>query len=239
MHIAICDDHPGDGARLAEIIADFAAEQRLNIRVSRFTDAEDMLSAARREAFTHYFLDIIMPGMDGIMAAQRIRAEGSEARLVFLSGSNEYAYQSYRVEAFDYLLKPAEPRQVRELLVRMLANEESDQDFICIQKGRGFMRLPVAQLSHLEVNQKQLYFYMVDGRVRQFAGTLAEYEQELLSRPEFVKIHRSYIVNLQQVSQLLPEGCVLLSGKSLPISRLLYNKVRQKYMSYLFGGREA
>lgn len=238
MHVAICDDHPTDGAWLAEIIADFAAQHRLNIRVSRFCNAEDMLSAARREAFTHYFLDIIMPGMDGIAAAQRIRAEDSEARLVFLSSSNEYAYQSYRVEAFDYLLKPAEPQQVHELLNRLLADQENDQDFISIQKGRGFMRIPVAQLSHLEVNQKRLYFYMVDGCVRQLAGTLAEYEQELLSRPEFVKIHRSYIVNLQQVSQLLPEGCVLLSGKSLPISRLLYNKVRQKYMSYLFGGTE-
>lgn len=73
---------------------------------------------------------------------------------------------------------------------------------------------------------------------QQTPGTLAELEKQLLDRQEFVKIHRSYIVNLNQVAALSPEGCVMLSGKNLPISRLLYQQVRKRYITHLFGNME-
>jgi len=59
-----------------------------------------------------------------------------------------------------------------------------------------------------------------------------------LSRPGFVKIHRSYIVNLSQVSSLSAEGCLLFTGENLPISRLLFHQVRERYMRHLFSHEE-
>ena len=79
---------------------------------------------------------------------------------------------------------------------------------------------------------------MADKQLRMIAGSLSEYETELLSRKEFVKIHRSYIVNLNQVSALSPDGCLLFSGENLPISRLLYHQVQERYMSHLFNNAE-
>ena len=238
MRIAICDDNPAEARLLAKIIEDFAAGEHQQLQLSLFSDSEDMLAAAQANPFALYFLDIIMPGMDGIAAAREIRAADGDACIVFLSTSNDFAYQSYRVQASDYLLKPADKVQVEALLRRLQAQIAESSDCICIQRGRGFMRLPAAQLSYLEINQKQLYFYLADGQVRQVPGTLAEYEPELLSRSEFVKIHRSYIVNLRQVAQLSPDGCVMFSGKSLPISRLMYEDVRKAYMAHLFGAAE-
>lgn len=71
--------------------------------------------------------------------------------------------------------------------------------------------------------------------MRTIPGTIAGFEAGLLTRPEFVKIHRSYIVNLNQIAELSPEGCILFSGKNLPVSRLLYPQVRRAYMAHLFG----
>ena len=67
---------------------------------------------------------------------------------------------------------------------------------------------------------------------------MAEYESLLLARPEFIKIHRSYIVNLGQVSSLSPGGCVMFSGKNLPVSRLLYHQVQSRFMAHLFRRQE-
>lgn len=238
MYIAICDDDAGVLKQLSAAMASYAAERSLSLRMKAFSNAADMLEAAQAERFSHYFLDIIMPGMDGIAAAQAIRSFDADAALVFLTSSNEFAWQSYRVHASDYLLKPATEAQLFALLDRLREKEIRTEEYICIQNGRSVYRIPFAQLSHVEVNQKKLYFHLTDGQLRQIPGTMAEYEQELLSRSDFAKIHRSYIVNLRQISILSPEGCIMFSGKNLPISRLLYKQVHRQYMAQLFGDSE-
>jgi len=236
MYIAICDDNQQELKRIAGIVEKHAGSYPLRFQL--FSNAEAMLKAAETEHFTHYFLDIMMPGMDGITAAQEIRSFDTDAQLVFLTSFKEYAYQSYRVRAYDYLLKPVQEDDLSDLLNRLQAQEERAEDCLCIQNGRSIFRIPFSQLSHLEVYQKKLYFHTTDRQIRKISGSLAEYEKELLSRAEFIKIHRSYIVNLNQVSVLSPENCIMFSGVDLPISRLLYNQVRKKYMAHLFGETE-
>ena len=238
MYIAICDDNQQELAHIAGIVEKHAHAGSWPIRFRLFSNADTMLKAAKTENFTHYFLDVMMPCMDGISAAQEIRSFDSDAQIVFLTSFKEYAYQSYRVRAYDYLLKPVQEDQMTELLHRLQALEESAEDCLCLQNGRSIFRIPFAQLSHIEVYQKKLYFHMTDRQIRKSSGAMSEYEKELLSRPEFVKIHRSYIVNLNQVAVLSPESCVMFSGVDLPISRLLYNQVRKKYMAHLFGETE-
>jgi len=179
-----------------------------------------------------------MPVMDGITAAQEIRSFDADAKIIFLTSFTEYAYQSYRVKAYDYLLKPVTDDALLPLLSQLNAQESASQECICIQSGRSFYRIPFAKLSYLEINQKKLHFYLTDGQVRQIPGSMAEFENTLLVRPEFVKIHRSYIVNLRQVSAITPDGCIMFSGKNLPVSRLLYQRVQNRFMEHLFSAAE-
>lgn len=111
-----------------------------------------------------------MLGMDGMAAAKEIRAFDSEAKLVFLTSFSEYAYQSYRVRAYDYLLKPVQKETLTELLDRMRAEEAEAEACIDIQNGRSVFRIPCARLACLEVNQKKLFFYLTDGQVRTIPG---------------------------------------------------------------------
>ena len=238
MNIAICDDNSLELKKIAEIVESYASQGGMPVRFKTFTSAQEMLLAAREEFFTHYLLDILMPGMNGISAAQEIRSFDAEAKIIFLTSTTEYAYQSYRVKAYDYLLKPVQRGDLIALFRQIQAQEESFQDCLSIQNGRSIFRIPFYHLSHLEVNQKQLYFYMVDGCVRQMTGSISAFEDKLLSHSGFAKIHRSYIVNLQYVSVLSPKGCLMFSGKNLPVSRLLYNDVQKQYMAYLFSNRE-
>lgn len=238
MNIAICDDNPLELQMVTDFVESYASRCGLPVHFSAFTDAKTMLAAARKTLFTHYLLDIVMPGMDGISAAQEIRSFDTEAKLVFLTSSKEYAYQSYRVKAYDYLLKPVQEEELTALLHQLQAQEETGRDCLSVQNGHSIFRIPFAQLSHLEVNQKQLYFYMTDGSVRQVHGSMSEFEEKLLSQPGFARIHRSYIVNLQHISVLSRKGCVMFKGENLPVSRLLYNEVQRQYMAYLFNNRE-
>ena len=238
MYIAICDDDPQILQQLAAVIGEYASSRRLPLEYLLFDDAEAMLQSAAVRPFTHYFLDVMMPRMDGITAAQEIRSFDEHARLIFLSSFREYAYQAFRVRACDYLLKPVQPEELVAVLDRLEAEELSAQAYIAIQNGRSIFRLPFNRLAYLEVCQKKLHFHLTDGQIRQIPGTISSVEAELLAQPDFIKIHRSYIVNLRHISSLSPEGCVLTSGDNLPISRLLYQQVRRQYIAYLFDDAE-
>ena len=238
MHIALCDDCREDARQLAEMMERYAVLRRTPLQVTLFSQAEDLLEAARQENFQCCFLDILMPGMNGMDLAGEIRRGDQDVRIVFLSSFNDFAHQSYRVKAWDYLLKPAQEAEIFDLLDRLRAQEADVEECICLQNGRSVFRLPCERLACVEVNQKQLYFYLTDGQLRRIPGRMADVEKQLLTRKEFVKIHRSYVVNLQQVSVMSPEGCEMFSGLRLPVSRLMYNQVRRAYMDHLFRKEE-
>lgn len=235
MHIALCDDCREDAQHLTALIKNYASERGNSIRVSCFSRADELLASMAEESFRYFFLDIMMPGVDGIRLAEKIRGQDSEAAIIFLSSSNEFAHQSYRVQAYDYLLKPAHEEEIFELLDRLVAREIAMEDCICLQNGRSVFRIPFDRLAWVEVNQKQLYSNLDGGQARHCPGRMSGVEQQLLGRRGFVKIHRSYIINLRHVAVLSPDGCEMFSGQVLPVSRLMYNQVHKEYMDYLFG----
>ena len=238
MYLAFCDDSLQDGKQIAAVVEAFAASHAPHVQFEWFSDPETMLHSAHERRFTHYLLDVVMPTMDGITAAQEIRSFDTDAKLIFLTSSKEFAYESYRVRAHDYLLKPVDPSALSTLLGQLLAQEKANKECLLLHSGAVLFRLPFADISHVEVYQKKLHYHLTDGQIRQMPGSIAEAEKNLCSRPEFVKIHRSYIVNLHHISALSPDGCLMISGDNLPVSRLLFHQVQQRFMAQLFAGEE-
>ena len=106
MYIAICDDQEKELAALESLLSAWQKERQHPVRVKIFRNAVDLLDAARRENFTLYLLDVLMPGMNGMVAAREIRQFDAAAELVFLTATPTFAYESYSVHALEYLLKP-------------------------------------------------------------------------------------------------------------------------------------
>ncbi|MEG1943254.1 MAG: LytTR family transcriptional regulator DNA-binding domain-containing protein, partial [Angelakisella sp.] len=82
-----------------------------------------------------------------------------------------------------------------------------------------------------------LYFHLTDGSVREAISSLNEFENTLLARPEFIRTHRSYIVNLLQIAELTASEAITMTGNRVPISRQNYAKVRDAYVEQLFAKR--
>lgn len=207
------------------------------MRYQIFQSAAGLLDAARKEPFTLYLLDVLMPGLDGMEAARELRGLDASSGIVFLTASPEFAYQSYSVRALDYLLKPVRGENLFPILDRLSLEERRPQDGLTVKCGSTLVRVPFSQLAYVEVNRKRLYFNLAGGQVREASGTLNDYEPLLLARPEFMRVHRSYIVNMLQAEELSPNGIRTFSGQSLPVSRLLYPQVRKDYLNLLFERR--
>jgi len=238
MYIAVCDDQIEELEILASLLDQWQKERQTALRVKVFRNAAELLDAARRERFTMYLLDVMMPGTDGLEAAREIRGFDAAADIVFLTSSPGFAYESYSVRALDYLLKPIRAEMLFPLLDRLSLREQKPQEGLKLKCGSTLIRVLFSQLSYVEVNGKHLHFNLTDGSVHEVFGTLREYEALLLGRPEFMRIHRSYIVNMFQAAELSQAGVRTFSGKNLPVSRLLYPQLQKDYMKLLFNQRE-
>lgn len=238
MYIAVCDDHAGALEAVASLLDAWEKERRLPLRRRLFSNAVELLEAAARERFTLYLLDVLMPGINGMAAAREIREFDCTADIVFLTSSPEFAYESYGVHALDYLLKPVDKKRLFDLLDRLYLREQRPQEALTLKTGTTIIRVPFTQLSFVEVMGKRLYFNLSNGEVREVAGSMKNYEEQLLSRPEFMRVHRSYIVNMLQTAEFSSSRIRTLSGKDIPVSRLLYPQLKKDYVKLFFEGGE-
>ena len=238
MYIAVCDDQLEELTVLTGLLDAWQDQRHIPLRYRTFRSAGDLLDAAERERFTLYLLDVMMPGIDGMAAAREIRCFDAAADIVFLTSSPGFAYESYGVRALEYLLKPISAKLLFPVLDRLSLREQRPQDGLTLKAGATLVRIPFSQLAYVEVSGKHLFFNMTDGQVREVTGSLKDYEPLLLARPEFMRIHRSYIVNMLQIDELSPAGVHTFSGMSLPVSRLLYPQLQKDYMKLLFAERE-
>ncbi len=179
-------------------------------------------------------LDILMPGINGMQAAHEIRAFDAGVKIVLLTSSPEFAVESYAVKAYDYILKPVSKDKLFSILDAVIAEELKPLEGLTIKTQSGVARILFSRLAFVEIMNRKLYFHLADGSVREVSASLASFEEELLARAEFVKVHRSYIVNLWQVGELRSKELITHAGKTVPMSRLLYGKVREAYMRHLF-----
>lgn len=239
MYLAVCDDQAEELQTLTALLHQWQHHRHTPLHFKTFRSAAQLLEAAVQEAFTLYLLDVMMPGTDGITAAREIRSFDCDTPIVFLTASPGFAYESYSVHAMDYLLKPIRAEMLFPILDRLAAEEQRPQDGLTLKCGNALVRIPFSQLTYVEVNGKHLYFNLNDGTVHQVFGSLKEYEPQLLAHPQFMHVHRSYVVNMLQAAQLSPSGLRTFSGKNLPVSRLLYSQLQKDYMKLLFSQREA
>ena len=224
MYIAVCDDQIEELEKLSALLQAWQSDRRSDVRFQTFRSGGQLLDAARAERFTLY---------------REIRSFDAAADIIFLTTSPGFAYESYGVRAAEYLLKPINAKLLYPVLDKLYLRDQKPQDGLTVKSNGMLVRLPFSQLSYVEVNGKHLFFNMADGTVYEVAASMREYEGALLARPEFMRVHRSYIVNMLQAEKLSPAGVITFSGHNVPVSRLLYGQLQKDYLALLFSGRDA
>ena len=238
LRIAICDDDHGDLLQIASLLESYRRESKAELTYASFQNAIELLVSMENRDYDVLLLDVLMPGMSGMQAAHEIRERNSRIQIVFLTSSPEYAVESYSVRAHHYLLKPASEEKLFPILDNLLYYYKKPEDALCIKTQSSVFSLPYGKIEYIEVIAKRLYFYLTDHSTREVTGRLSDFEQALLKRPGFIKVHRSYLVNLQCVQELRQGELLTASGRRVPVSRAAYPHVRTAYTKFLFSEAE-
>lgn len=233
MNIAVCDDNINELTRISSLLEDYRSKADSSVSYDVFQSAVDLIEAMGTKHYDLLLLDILMPGMTGMDAAMEIRNSGNEIPIIFLTSSREYAVESYRVGARDYILKPVSKEEIFPALNKQLAILRQEDSFITLKTDNSIIKLPFSKIVYVEVINRIIQFVLANGDVKKTYGYLTDYERVLLSDPHFFKPHRSYVVNLRYVSELSKEGFTTISGNVVPVSRDIFSKAKSAYMNHL------
>lgn len=234
MRVAVCDDDEREIEHLSELITEYRSSRGMSLECDFFHNSIDFLCDMKDGEYDLVLLDVVMPGLNGIKAAQELRERDGNVKLIFISSSPEFAVESYRVDAYHYLLKPIDANVLFPLLdkVGKELSAQGDRGFV-LKNREGVVRLSFAEIEFVEVINKKVSFHLSDGVIREVTAALADIEGELLTRQEFIKTHRSYIVNLSCVQAIGVNCAMTKSGHGVPISRQRRNQVQNAYMDFL------
>lgn len=236
IKIAFCDDDLSVLNEICVLLDRYRVERNQDIGYTAFCSPLELLAEIEKGIrFDILFLDVVMPGENGIEAAKEIRNYDSNVKIIFLTSSAEYAVQSYMVGAYFYQLKPIWDESFFRLMDSVLAVCEKEQTSSLILRCKsGITRIDLRQLEYCEVIHRTLFLHLTTGKVLESIGSLDDLVRQLLPYGNFYRAHRSYLVNLEHVQDLSYRAITMSCLAEIPIPRGKYNEVKNAFLEHAF-----
>ncbi|MBO5153206.1 MAG: response regulator transcription factor [Eubacterium sp.] len=236
IKIAFCDDDSTVLSDLHRLLALYRAQKDIEIDDTSFHSPLDLIAEIEQGTrFDILFLDVLMPGENGVDAAAEIRNYDKNAKIIFLTSSSEFAVQSYTVNAFYYQLKPVCTENFFHLMDSVLSQCKKEQaNTLILHCKTGITRIKPAQLEYCEVIHRTLFIHLTSGKVLECIGSLEELSKQLIPYGSFLRPHRSYLVNLEYIQNLSYRAITMSCLAEIPIPRGKYNEIKNAFLEYAF-----
>lgn len=216
LRIAVVEDEAVFQQQLRQYLERYSREHGTEMEFTFFPAAQKLLDCYQCE-YDILFLDILMPGINGMDAAKRIRKRDEDVVLVFITSLAQYAITAYDVGALDYLLKPLAYESFELKFSRVLRRVESRTGvYLTLNLASGLKRVSTRDIFYVEVENHNLHYHTRKGEIV-VRGTMQRAEQELEAH-QFAKCNHWYLVNLIHVTEV-GKTTVTVAGQKLEMSR--------------------
>ncbi len=230
IYIAICDDEKHMSAHIRSCVSDFFRKKNRETSLRMFSSGEELLSYNGQ--IDILFLDIQMKGMDGMETARKLRADQFRGFLVFITVLKEMVFQSFEVQAYDYLVKPVDKKQFEKTMERLYASmQNASEDSLLVQKGYEGRIIPKDEIVFCEVIDRKIYLNLASGDVVDYYERIENLEAKL--DKHFYRCHRSYLINLKHLKGYKNGTACMDNGKKIPVSRLRSKEFSGVVLQYM------
>ena len=230
MRIAICDDVKEYNDKLNKLLNSYIKRRRIdNCKVMEYTSGLDLLEKYRPGKFNLIFLDVDMPDLSGFETAEQIRKQDLTVDIIFVTYMYDQTQMGYSYNAKGYLYKDINQEQIDTLMDRLMEELERREDIgfykIRLKFDGVNMLLPLSDVLYFESKDKDI-LAVTEEDAFVFRGQLKNIAEDLKNK-SFIRIHRSYLVNVEHIFAIFGNYLVLRSNKDekLPISKKYSAKV--------------
>lgn len=231
-NVAVCDDDVNEAWEVYTIVDKYLSESDVDAQLNLYNSPEELMHDVKIQGrrYDLFLLDILMGQANGVTVAKELRALGIRSKLVFITSSPDFWREGYKVEACDYLLKPVDAVELCSVVGKLL-------------KGPSMIRVKLVAGDSVLLSADGIYWAEAfDHRTQlhtdrgdfMISGTLGDLEK-LLPDNKFFRCHRSYLVNLDRVTQTGRKELSLGGGKKVPISRGLSDKLQEAMLRNVMG----
>ncbi|MFR5601180.1 MAG: LytR/AlgR family response regulator transcription factor [Lachnospiraceae bacterium] len=233
IHIAIVEDEPLFMQQLQEYIRRYETDSKRKIKITAFTDGEDITEDYRGE-YDIILMDIQMRFMDGMTAAEKIRELDHEVIIMFITNMIQYAVRGYEVDAMDYVVKPVEYFAFSQKLDKAIGRmKKKIQTFITVPTENGLQKLDINDIYYIEGQGHYACYNTVKGDYTS-RKTLKELEEEMC-KYGFFRCGKGYLVNMRYVEGISGGDC-MIRGRQISISRNKKKEFMELLIQYINEG---
>ncbi len=230
MRIAVCDDEELFRIEFKTILDKVLVNSEYDI--DTFSGGSSLYEAFMKNPFDLVFLDIEMPGIDGITLAKRLRAVSENVQIVFLTSHIEYALEGYEVNALRYLVKPVDMNKLSEVLKYIQDKKNNSRQIMIKQEGEDIV-IDISDVIYMESMDKNVR--IVTSKSEYITRyNISDYEEEL-KKSGFLRIHRGYLISLSKVKKIVKNDVVMDGDIPLPVSRSNIKTLKDALYAYVEG----
>ena len=241
IKIAFCDDDMEVLHQINELLDRYRVERNEDITYAAFQSPIELLTEIEKGIRPDIlFLDVVMPGQNGMDVAKEIRQYDTNMKIIFLTSSPEFAVESYSVGAYFYQLKPIWEESFFRLMDAVLAEcEKKKKNSLILRSKDGITRIDLQQLEYCEVLGRKLLFHLENGAVLESAGSLDDLAGQLMQHSNFFRPHRSFLVNMEYIQNISSRSIKMVNDAEIPIPHGKCSEIKNTYMEYAFNGEQA
>lgn len=230
MRIAVCDDEELFRIEYKSVLDKVLINAEYDI--DTFSGGSSLYEAFLKNPFDLVFLDIEMPGIDGITLAKRLRTVSENVQIVFLTSHIEYALEGYEVNALRYLVKPVDMNKLSEVLKYIQDKKNNSRQIMIKQEGEDIV-IDLSDIIYMESMDKNVRIVTSQSEyITRY--NISDYEEEL-KNSGFLRIHRGYLISLSKVKKIVKNDVVMDGDISLPVSRSNIKTLKDALYAYVEG----
>lgn len=236
IQVYLCDDSQTTLHVYAELVGQIAAMHQFEVSLHTFSSGEALLFhlEERPNQADIIYLDILMEATNGIETARQLRKLGCKAEIIFLTSSEDFVFESFDIAPIYYLRKEFTSRsKFEQVFLRAISLvEKKETELFFFTSSAAKQCIPLNEISYFEVWKRVLMIHGFKGEVVEFYGRMEQVEEELADKG-FLRIHRSYLVNITYIRQFMSQRVELKTGVSLPIGVTYAQSVKKAFSNYL------
>ncbi|CAM4240713.1 LytR/AlgR family response regulator transcription factor [Erysipelothrix aquatica] len=234
--VYLCDDDIEIIESYSALIKRYSKARMLELKLETFHRGEDLLF--HLDGFTDapdiILLDIYMDALNGIETAKRIRERNVDAQIIFLTTSSEFVFDAFDVRSFNYLVKQdtsdARFEEVFNNAISLV--EKKATDFFDCSFGSESRRIALKDISHFEIYRRVMRVHYNTNETFDFYETMDSLTEKLAGKG-FVRVHRSYLVNLKHIVMFKNQTIRLSNAEELPLGKAYQVSVKDAFNAFV------